>query len=148
MEVWVKHAYVELSSGEYFAGFYGANRFMGCVLGYTKTGATTSLRFNAMYGGVGGNEQSIYVAQDQQWHCFVMTYSSSNFSSLYVDGVLKISGTVSASVNAFFTEIRIAKNRGAECIPITLSSLRCYSKQLSQAEVTRNYNAQKSRYGL
>ena len=148
MEVWVKHAYVDLSSGEYFAGFYGANRFMGCVLGYTKTGATTSLRFNAMYGGVGGNEQSIYVAQDQQWHCFVMTYSSSSFSSLYVDGVLKTSGTVSASSNAFFTEIRIAKNRGAECIPITLSSLRCYSKQLSQAEITRNYNAQKSRYGL
>ena len=148
MEVWVKHAYRELVSGETFAGAYGSNRFIGVTLGHIYRLGTTQIRICFLYGGIGGSEHNAYISQDQKWHQIVVSNNSSNLSKIYVDSILQSARTVAVTTTAIFTDIRLAKDRGGACLPITFGSLKTYNRELTSSEIAQNYNAQKSRYGL
>jgi len=146
MEVWARHPPFTLQSGEIFAGAYGSGRFMGAVLGYGFSGGTTRIRFNSMYGGVGGQELTNYINQDDGWHQFVMTFEPPNLARNYVDGILRASRTLAPSSNAFFTDIRVAKNRGSECMKFVFGSLRSYSITLSRPQIVSNYLSSLKKY--
>ena len=146
MEIWAKHDLVTLVSGELFAGAYGSGRFMGVILGYTYTSGTTKIRINAMYGAVGGSEHTVYLDQDQKWHQFVMTINSSSLSSIYVDGVLAGTRSVGVATTAFFTDIRLARDRGGPFMPITFGSIKAYNRELAATEILNNYSVNKVRF--
>jgi hypothetical protein len=146
MEVWVKHGYLELVSGELFAGAYGSNRFIGAVIGHSFSSGTTRIRINAMYGAVGGSEHTVYISQDQKWHQIVININSSSVSKIYVDSVLLGTKSVGVATTAIFTDIRLAKDRGGACLPITFGSLKTYNRELTSSEISQNYDTQKSRF--
>jgi hypothetical protein len=146
MEVWVKHAYRELVSGETFAGAYGSNRFIGVVLGHIYRLGTTQIRICFLYGSIGGSEHNAYISQDQKWHQIVISVNSSNLSKIYVDSILQGTRTVTVATTAIFTDIRLAKDRGGACLPITFGSLKTYNRELESSEISQNYSTQKSRF--
>jgi hypothetical protein len=146
MEVWLKHPPFTLQSGEIFAGAYGSDRFIGAMIGYAYTSNTTKIRFNSMYGGVGGQELTNYINQDNGWHQFVMTFEPPNIAKNYVDGVLRASRTLSPTSPAYFTNIRVAKNRGGESMKLIFSSLRAYNITLSREQIISNYFAVLKKY--
>ena len=146
MEVWLKHPPYTLQSGEIFAGAYGSSRFIGAMIGYAYRSGTTQIRFNSMYGGVGGQELTNYIEQDNGWHQFVMTFEPPNSAKNYVDGVLKSTRSITPNSSAYFNNIRIAKNRGFACMELIFSSLRAYNITLSQENILSNYLSTLKKY--
>lgn len=146
MEVWVNHPPFQLQSGEIFAGAYGSTRFIGAVIGYGFVSNATRIRFNSMYGGVGTQELTNYIDQDNGWHQFVMTFEPPSTARNYVDGILRASRTISPNTFTYFTDIRVAKDRGGACMKLNFSSLRCYNKTLSLNEIKTNYLVSLNKY--
>ena len=124
---------VRHSGGIYY--FYLAARNQG-VTSWSSVGSSSATPINI-----------------NQWYHILVTSNGSGNAQMYIDGELKDSST------GFQTNMT---NLGAPLIvgatingttPIQefvgdISICRLYSKHFSQAEVTQNYNAQKSRFGL
>ena len=124
---------VRYSGGVYY--FYLAARNQG-VTQWTSVGSssTTDISIN-------------------QWYHFLGTSDGSGNAQVYINGELKDSST---SFQTSMTNLGAPLIVGAtinNTTPIQefvgdISICRLYSKHFSQAEVTQNFNAQKSRYGL
>lgn len=74
---------------------------------------------------------------------------TSGIKSLYVNGILKTSGSCNANVLNANPKINIGGNTlDNRYFNGKISQVGIYNKVLSQAEITQNYNALKGRYGL
>jgi hypothetical protein len=83
------------------------------------------------------------------WTHFLGTYDdSSQTLKIYVNGVLLGTrvNTPPTSYNSYYHRIS-GVQFGGEVLG-NISIVRQYNRELTQAEITQNYNAQKSRYGL
>ena len=92
---------------------------------------------------------------DGEWHYLTAVLNRSTITSslIYVDGVSKslsqVRGTTQTRTPSTNFGIGLnGWNGGDQLLNGNLSNTLIYNKQLTQAEVTQNYNAQKSRFGL
>ena len=92
---------------------------------------------------------------DGEWHYLTAVFNRSALTSslIYVDGVSKslsqVRGTTATRTPS--TNFGIGLNgwfTGSQLLNGNLANTFIYNKQLTQAEITQNYNAQKSRFGL
>ena len=132
-------------------GSNGTNNewFVGVDGQVGPTRFTTTVQYDA--GGsnylsvVGG---PIYSANT--WYHVGFTWTGGTLS-LYVNGVMVASGyTANSSAQITTQPLTIATfyNLTTYCTNIKFGSFLMYNKALSQAEITRNYNTQKGRYGF
>jgi hypothetical protein len=112
-----------------------------------------------LYGEV-GNTQNDWVNTTQtvnntNWHHISFVYDGTQPTNttkvkLYFDGVLKTNtgsaGTIQSSVSTTGPMVIGRRNTGYNSGNI--STVQFYNRNLSDAEILQNYNAQKSRYGL
>jgi len=88
---------------------------------------------------------------DNKWHHIICTRGLAG-CNIYVDGVSKVSSTgggawTGANIwSAMATQIGNNPNDQYHNLLGSIGSVRIYKKYLSQAEVTQNYNASKSRF--
>jgi hypothetical protein len=92
---------------------------------------------------------STTVVQPNTWYHAVFSKDTLGTGSLYVNGILEGRGAMSLGVpeNVPFQiggDTTLPNRWFNGKIPIT----RLYNRELSQAEITQNYNAIKSRFGL
>ena len=90
-------------------------------------------------------------AEYQGWHHWVFTANATTgFMKIYIDGTLRHQGTgktkTISNVNGNIRNIGMGNGGGYHRAYI--SNLQIYKKELSQAEVTQNFNAMASRFGL
>lgn len=87
------------------------------------------------------------IPQNTSWHQAVLTYSSSTGTRVYVDGSLNGSSANTTNLAVGSSTFNIGKSEGNYHnggIGIT----RWYNKVLTASEVTQNFNASRSRYGI
>jgi hypothetical protein len=92
---------------------------------------------------------------DGEWHYLTAVFNRSNITSslIYVDGVSKSLSQVKGATQTRTpsTNFGIGINgwyTSGQLLNGNLSNTLIYNKQLTQAEITQNFNAQKSRFGL
>ena len=92
---------------------------------------------------------------DGEWHYLTAVFNRSTITSslIYVDGVSKSLSQVKGNTQTRTpsTNFGIGINgwyTSGQLLNGNLSNTLIYNKQLTQAEITQNFNAQKSRFGL
>jgi hypothetical protein len=116
-------------------------------------GATT----NFMLYAVNSSEVRFYINADNSsyssmtvgWHHVVGTYDKVN-RKLYIDNVLRDTDPMTASITTSSQPIEIGRFAfgGDREYPNQLALPRIYNRALTATEVARNYNADKSKFGL
>ena len=95
---------------------------------------------------------------DGSWHniCFVVNNAGSHSANAYLDGS-SISTTTrqntsptSWGTSSYPAWVGAVNNRGATLVPLngSIAQVKAYNRALSADEITQNYNALKSRFGL
>ena len=95
---------------------------------------------------------------ENTWTCATATFTgltSGKSAKLYINGTLNNSGSAtgsysgySASPNSFIGRSKTTISSAYRGLVGKIAIVRCYDKQLSDAEVAQNYNALKGRFGL
>ena len=99
-------------------------------------------------GGISMESSTTVIAST--WYNFCLTVSSTDYK-LYVNGTLEDTATNSGNESANSGNIKIGVNANQtwpSYFEGKMSSVLVYNKALSATEVTQNFNAIKSRYGL
>jgi hypothetical protein len=98
------------------------------------------------YGIIDLNVGSI--PQNTAWHQVVLVYSSTGGTKVYVDGALSETNANTAGVRAAaWTYLEVGRSEAGSHNG-KLGIVRYYNAVLSDADVSQNFNANKSRYGL
>lgn len=86
------------------------------------------------------------------WHLLTVTTTpGSNGWKMYLNGILRYQSMGQSVVSvdsSLFGGFRLGQNGGGRELRGNISICQIYSKVLSQNEITQNFNAQKSRFGL
>ena len=145
MEAWIRLDAYPSSIGTSGYCIMGHDSSLGIGLQAFGTGTTARINF-------GYRTNSNYDSSNitiNEWHHIVGTRAVGGAIKIYIDGVqdYAITGNLAVdyTTNAFaigYTPNRIGPFNG------DISSTRVYNKSLTAAEVTQNFNAQKSRFGL
>jgi hypothetical protein len=116
-------------------------------------GATT----NFMLYAVNSSEVRFYINADNSsyssmtvgWHHIVGTYDKAN-RKLYIDSVLRDTDPMTAAITTSSQPVEIGRFAfgGDREYPSELALPRIYNRALTATEVARNYNADKSKFGL
>ena len=95
---------------------------------------------------------------ENTWTCATATFTgltSGKSAKLYINGSLNNSGSAtgsysgsSASSDSFIGRTKTTISSAYRALSGKIAIVRCYDKQLSDAEVAQNYNALKGRFGL
>ena len=148
LEAWV----MATSTSQNYLGIFGPFDNIRPYEGFNFSSNAGSNKFAFLVGGV--NSGAYYVQQNNTyslntWYHLVGVINN-GISILYVNGVLQndsSSITVSAPVGPFMMG-RFYENTDNFYFPGKIAVGRFYNKVLNQTEITQNYNAQKSRFGL
>jgi hypothetical protein len=96
----------------------------------------------------GGGDSSTTTILPNVWYHYSMTYDGTT-QKMYVNGVLEAQSTHSIAANGTG---KFAIGRGGDYsglyAPINISNFQVYNRALSSTEVTQNFNAAKTRFGL
>lgn len=111
---------------------------------------------NGGAGAVGYSEPTISFTSSlnaTSWYNVVMIFDRANATpqwNLYLNGVYQTATNMAASANTAFTNAAPGLVRSACCGLYTgkISTFSAYSRALSAAEITQNFNALRGRYGL
>jgi hypothetical protein len=126
----------------------GENTFLG------KTGSSEKLIFlsnnniflRVINGGSANNFDIDYTtALNGEWQFLTVARTSSGLIKASLNGGALING---ATRTGTFTPNTIAENSDGQYWAGKLANNLIYNRELTQTEVTQNYNAQKSRFGL
>jgi hypothetical protein len=121
------------------------------LFSFQEYGTIISFGTQTGVGGVTYNELDLPITASNylnKWNHFVASYSSS-FKAIYVNGQLLGSNTITGSLTQGSATYYIGSSQGVtEFFTGSMSSVKVYSRGLSQAEILQNYNALKGRYGL
>jgi len=82
------------------------------------------------------------------WTHFVATRNSSNLVSLYQNGVLMASATITTSFASATPRLAVNPINSAERLNGRIANFNYYTRTLSDDEVLQNFNATKGRFGL
>ena len=109
------------------------------VLGYQKDESVSSW----LSHGFGTNETLWY---EGNWHCFCVTHNNKVFKS-YRNGVLQATQTQTLNVDTYGDIDELVVN-GSATNNFYMGPVYLYASVLTDAEVLRNFNALKGRFGL
>jgi len=82
-----------------------------------------------------------------QWYNFTFTYNGS-FVTGYRNAATPQSSSLTGNLYTTTSPIRLASDKYLAVGAANISSFKIYNRALSQAEITQNYNATKTRFGL
>ena len=82
------------------------------------------------------------------WNHVVATRNASNFASLYVNGALTSSGTITTSFASAIPRLAVNPINSGERLNGRLSIFRYYTAALSDSDVLNNFNVHKTRFGI
>ncbi len=138
MNAWIRHDGSGNSVGNYMSQSQNSGYRM------RRQGASG----NALWIYASGNSVSGGAIYDNIWYMVTAVFSSSGLRA-YINDDLVASNTTAYASGTFGGGLYI----GAYAVALELfggdiSSCKIYNKALSAAEVTQNFNAQKSRFGL
>jgi hypothetical protein len=137
------------TSEENPGGFQDSSVFMGFWVNRVTSSPNTQVRFNALFGGVGGSERSVFHVMDGQWRYYSATLTSAGLCTLYINGVFQNQGSPTITSSAKFNgTVFLVKDRGRIPVNCSLTGIQIYNRALSAAEILQNYNATKSRFNL
>jgi hypothetical protein len=155
LEMWIK------SSGTSSAAFLGTTQFEWQIKQGVGASSAKNNNLVYVYWDTTGNHTNGPVINvndyfDNNWKHLVVTWNSgSSTTSIYRNGILMTAQTSSnPSANRSVNQTtKIGGNiyswGGSDAFwSGSISNVRTYNRALSQAEITQNYNAYKSRYGL
>jgi hypothetical protein len=154
LEIWVRSS--GLGPGKYVGGLicpdYGQISYIGGDGNVTYYIYNTDQGYPGTYlFSIGTSGVNIF---DNKWHHIICTRGNNNPANIYVDGILKVSsgntGTWSGTTIWSSMATQIGNNPNDQYYNLlgSIGPTRIYKKYFSQAEVTQNYNSQKSRFGL
>lgn len=96
----------------------------------------------------GWQSTTITPASINNWACYTLTYNAGVLSA-YINAVLGSSTSVGATLSSDTGDTTIGKDDSiSRYFYGSVASTRLYNRALPQAEITQNYNAVKSRFGL
>ncbi len=138
--VWLKTT--STSGGIIGKGTWGLNAWGSYITANT-------LRFE-MKSDVSGVSAASGIINDGAWHYVCASYDRAGSLSVYTDGILSNSSSM-AAISSFTvsnsTELRV--NGGAPGYAVAdIPSAQIYNRALIAAEVTQNFEATRSRYGI
>jgi hypothetical protein len=89
------------------------------------------------------------IITDDIWHYIVATWTSSQLT-IYIDGVLDKTQSYNFTFTTATNPLYIGRqnNTGEGYFRGNISTVQIYNRALTQQEITQNYNALKSRFGL
>jgi hypothetical protein len=91
---------------------------------------------------------SSYNVPKNIWKYVVGSINNRNIK-LYADGVNVLNSSITSTPNVTSTKLRLATtDYPGRLLNTKISSVQIYNRELSQTEITQNYNAQKGRFGL
>ena len=115
----------------------------GFVFGYyTSTGTSWKV---TKYGVIDLNAGAI--PQNTAWHQVVLTYSSTTGTRVYIDGALSSPTSANTSNMIAGNEFSIGRSENV-VLNGSMGIFRWYNTVLSAADVSQNFNADRSRYGI
>ena len=133
---------------------YGLALFIGnagsaqsAFIGYVQTAQVGTT--NSIGGGLFGVNYGSGILQNTGFHYVTLTYNggSSGTMIVYVDGINRVSGTTTP--NLATTSIRMGSdNTGTYIYNGNIAQSSIYNRSLSAAEVSQNFNATRTRFGL
>jgi len=92
------------------------------------------------------------IPMDGHWYYITYTYdSNTHYSSIYINGILKSNLEITGLVNYLIdSSTNNFQNMGQQSLGrgMLISILSLYNRALSPTEITQNFNAMKSRFGL
>ena len=116
---------------------FGTTNTLGPSINVSSSPAMSAITFNSVTVTKPGSDF-------KQWNYFVGVQSGST-QLFYVNGTL--SGTTSATNTSFGAFLNFGYI-GAKTVSMTMGSFQLYNRALSQTEVTKNWNALRTRFGL
>lgn len=104
----------------------------------------------ACRNGASNVSPSISLSYDTDWHYFVGVYVGGSTLKLYVDGELSDteSGAPASLSSNIGDNLTIGYVNNSDYSKGNISNVKIYNKELSQTEITQNYNTLKGRFGL
>ena len=127
----------------------GGSAYSDGFLGTTKIGGGTAANPVIRFGDGWGNTGAAFTsATDTDKWFNIVAIKTSNNAYVYINGVLE--ATKGSALSWGFNDYpTIGRHpNGAEYLDGKVSNLKLYNTALTAAEVTQNFNAQKSRFGL
>lgn len=109
---------------------------------------TTDGKILFLYGGVTWIDTGFQTANDT-WYNAVMIIESDNSNKLYINGSLVFTGSA-YSINTPTTHTEIGRNDypSLRYFYGSIAQTLMYNRELTQSEISQNYNALRGRFGL
>lgn len=115
----------------------------GFVFGYfSSTGTAWKV---TKYGVI--DLQAGLIPQNTSWHQAVLTYSSTTGTRVYIDGALSGNVANNANLRTGSITFNIGKSENVY-LNGSMAIVRWYSTVLSASDVSQNFNADRSRFGI
>ena len=129
----------DTASPDYIFGNYGLSNYNGLELYFYLN------KFRFWYGAETVSNSTI---SSNTWYILVCTRSG-NTTSIYINGVLDITGTNANSITTNLSyRIGNGPDYNTEIYAGNISSVKVYNRALSAAEVSQNFNALRSRLSI
>ena len=94
------------------------------------------------------NLKSTTMVSNGLWHQVVYVNNTNETGTIYIDGINEVSGSSSLSGTNYFSPDYIGRGYSGQYYQGNISSCKFYDKSLSAAEISQNFNATRSRYGI
>jgi hypothetical protein len=152
--VWVKVTGITADSSGIFSN--GTNDY-GLIGLYSSTYSSPSSTIGIQYGvtarspNVDSGCSATVTIPASGWLYLVATryYNGSTTSfKLYANGTLRSSGSMNYPISTVYSTWWLGRNTTRPSMAGNIAIAQMYSKELTAAEITQNYNATKSRFGL
>lgn len=140
--IWIKYNSATGTGGYQLTGTQQGNA-------YTYTGRQDSNGYIYTYAGSGGNGgQSSYVLNVGTWYYQGFTLASNGDIGVYVNGSLIETKTGNGLGGTPTNEFAIGAVNSYHFVNGNIAAVHLYNRVLDVTEISQNYNAQKSRFGL
>ena len=150
IEGWIKSDNASQGGGSYTTIKSVIGNYDGGSSKYTYIGFIPTLTWRIDDGSI--SHQSVAEAGTvsvDTWYHVALTYNASDGVTVgYLNGVQQ--GTINYTSNVTFNSIpfNLCKSQPNAYFDGSVALSRCYNRAISATEISQNYNAQKSRFGL
>lgn len=134
----------------FYLNGYGDNNLVSSATGghFMFMASTNKLYCGHANWGVYTAFESVASLSLSTWYNATLTFSTTNGMKLYINGSLDNTYTANKTARGGNGSTNIATFGGGNLLNGRISHALCYDRELTSSEVTQNFNAIKSRYGL
>ena len=134
----------------FYLNGYGDNNLVSSATGghFMFMASTNKLYCGHANWGVYTAFESVASLSLSTWYNATLTFSTTNGMKLYINGSLDNTYTANKTARGGNGSTNIATFGGGNLLNGRISHVLCYDRELTSSEVTQNFDAIKSRYGL